>query len=293
MTSNSTTDVDKLIAFGQMALEQGWYDKAREYFQQALALDASNLEAMKGLARANEILSRRMPTPAEPARAEPAEPPRKVSLEPAKSEVEPAEPGVEGRQQASFEPQTSVPTVEARREQPRGVRYWTVRVVLVAVVLGMVIRLVTLWNPYTPPPVSALTPILLPTPVLFPTRTPPPVSALTPIPFPTHTPRPPAGGGSHVSIGQEGRLYVEGADHLQVCIDEKTLDEVVHAVAVGDKYGFVELMESGRVFSVPNNTKVLVLDKGGFLYSEKSKVRILEGLWAGKAGWVPQEWVTK
>jgi len=277
MTSNPNTDVDKLISFGQMALEQGWRDKAREYFEQAMALDPSNREAMKGLARANEILSRSRPAP----------------VEPTKPEAEPAKPGVEGVQQASFEPQTSVPTVEARREQPRGVKYWTVRVVLVVVVLGMVIRLVTLWNPYTPPPVSALTPILLPTPVIFPTRTPPPVSALTPIPFPTHTPRPPAGGGSHVSIGQEGRLYVEGADHLQVCIDEKTLDEVVHAVAVGDKYGFVELMESGRVFSVPNNTKVLVLDKGGFLYSEKSKVRILEGLWAGKAGWVPQEWVTR
>jgi hypothetical protein len=51
--------VDTLLTFGQMALEQGWYDQAREYFEQVLALDASNREAMKGLARVNEILSRR------------------------------------------------------------------------------------------------------------------------------------------------------------------------------------------------------------------------------------------
>ena len=53
------TDVDKLVTFGQMALEQGWYDQAREHFEQALALDASNREAMKGLARVYEILSHR------------------------------------------------------------------------------------------------------------------------------------------------------------------------------------------------------------------------------------------
>ena len=70
MTSNTSTDIDKLITFGQMALEQGWYDKAREYFQQALDLAPSNREAMKGLARVNEILSRRMPTPVEPTQAE-------------------------------------------------------------------------------------------------------------------------------------------------------------------------------------------------------------------------------
>jgi len=47
---------DKLISFGQMALEQGWYDQAREYFEQALELDASNREAIKGLAQIDEIL---------------------------------------------------------------------------------------------------------------------------------------------------------------------------------------------------------------------------------------------
>jgi hypothetical protein len=74
--------VDKLITFGQMALEQGWYDQAREYFEQALDLDASSREALKGLARVNEILSRRMPTPVEPIRVQPVTPARKVERKP-------------------------------------------------------------------------------------------------------------------------------------------------------------------------------------------------------------------
>jgi hypothetical protein len=58
MESNANTDVDKLIAFGQMAFEQGWYDQARDYFRQALELGPSNREAMKGLAQAEEMLGR-------------------------------------------------------------------------------------------------------------------------------------------------------------------------------------------------------------------------------------------
>ena len=57
--SPTITDVDKLVTFGQMAIEQGWYDKAREYFEQALALDASNREVLKGLAQVYERLSHR------------------------------------------------------------------------------------------------------------------------------------------------------------------------------------------------------------------------------------------
>ena len=56
MGSNASTDVDKLVAFGKMALEQGWYDKAREYFDQALDLAPLNQEAIKGFTRADEIL---------------------------------------------------------------------------------------------------------------------------------------------------------------------------------------------------------------------------------------------
>ena len=78
MASNTNTNVDKLITFGKMALEQGWYDQARDYFAQALALDASDREAMKGLARANEILNRR------------------ASFEPIKRGVPPAKPAGKG-----------------------------------------------------------------------------------------------------------------------------------------------------------------------------------------------------
>ena len=68
MENNTSTDVDKLITFGKMALEQGWYDQARDYLEQALGLDASNREAMKGLTRVNEILSRKATV--EPIKAE-------------------------------------------------------------------------------------------------------------------------------------------------------------------------------------------------------------------------------
>ena len=59
MASNANTDVDKLITFGQMALEQGWYDQARQYFQQALELNPASFEAEKGLHQIDGMLERR------------------------------------------------------------------------------------------------------------------------------------------------------------------------------------------------------------------------------------------
>jgi S1-C subfamily serine protease/Tfp pilus assembly protein PilF len=47
----ASEDVDKLITFGQMALEQGWYEQAREYFEQAVALNAHSEEAWLQLAK--------------------------------------------------------------------------------------------------------------------------------------------------------------------------------------------------------------------------------------------------
>jgi restriction system protein len=72
MASNASTDVDKLITFGQMALEQGWYDQAREYFDRALDLAPLNQEAIKGFTRTDEILRHKAsPEPAEVHQTEP------------------------------------------------------------------------------------------------------------------------------------------------------------------------------------------------------------------------------
>ena len=49
-------DIGKLLTYGQMALEQGWYDQARQHFEQALALDADNREAIEGLTQVDEAL---------------------------------------------------------------------------------------------------------------------------------------------------------------------------------------------------------------------------------------------
>ena len=100
----TTEQVDKLIAFGKMALEQGWYDQAREHFEQALNLDASNREAMKGLARVNEILSYRaavksiqvkpVKAPRKPERRQAVKPVQVKPVEaPRKPERRRAEPG--------------------------------------------------------------------------------------------------------------------------------------------------------------------------------------------------------
>jgi len=85
MANNANTDVNKLITYGQMALEQGWYDQARKDFEKVLALDPSNREAIEGLAQANKMLSR-----GETAPIEPPEPPAGTVVEP--KQDEPVEP---------------------------------------------------------------------------------------------------------------------------------------------------------------------------------------------------------
>jgi len=148
MASSANTDIDKLITFGQMALEQGWHDQAREYFEQALALDASNREAMKGLARANEILSRRMAAPVEPTRAEPVEPLHRVSLEPIKPEVEPAKPR-----------RTDEPTTKQK-----GKRRWAALAVIPILLLVVVLAYPRVAPVVLPTPTPTFTPRPIPTP---------------------------------------------------------------------------------------------------------------------------------
>lgn len=78
IASDTHTNAAKLTNFGQIALEQGWYEQAREYFEQALDLDPASREALEGLVRVNEVLSHGMETPIEPIMLQPVAPPREV-----------------------------------------------------------------------------------------------------------------------------------------------------------------------------------------------------------------------
>jgi len=84
-----TEEIERLLELGRMDLEAGYAEYARQYFDHVLELDPSNREAMKGLARVNEILSRRETVPVEPPpgmavepkQDEPGEPPHEVEQE--------------------------------------------------------------------------------------------------------------------------------------------------------------------------------------------------------------------
>ena len=69
---------------------------------------------------------------------------------------------------------------------------------------------------------------------------------------------------------------------VMVGVTEQDLDEYIKAVKAQDLIGATELSLSGRLFKVPNNTKVLVLENRGM----KTNVRIRSGKEAPRAGWV-------
>lgn len=93
--------------------------------------------------------------------------------------------------------------------------------------------------------------------------------------------------------GARARLFKAGASTIPVAIDEKALDEFVRAATTNDDYGLRHLISSGRVFSVPNNTDVIILD------STALTTKVLIGPVVGasadsafrKSGWLPHEWV--
>ena len=84
-----TDDIEQLLGFGHIGLEAGYYEQARDYFEQVLALDPSNREAMKGLTRVNEILSRKEASGVEVIQGEPVELLLKPTIQPTEQKAEP------------------------------------------------------------------------------------------------------------------------------------------------------------------------------------------------------------
>ena len=230
-----TDDIERLLELGRMDLEAGYPQYARGYFEQVLELDASNQEAIEGLAQVDEALE------------------HKAFFDSLETQpVTPAQPGVERVQRASFEPQTSVPSVETRREQSKGVMYWTVRVVLAAVAFGALIGLMGVWGTV---------------------RTPPGSSTVT--------------RGSGGRIGEKTTVYSDSGTTVLAAVDLDTVDEIRKANRANDTIGLMALVFDGKVLNLLNDTKVLVLDKRSGL----TEVRILEGTYTYRTAWVPSECV--
>ena len=317
MASNENAGVGKLITFGKMAIEQGWYDQAREYFEQALALDASNREAMKGLARVNEILSRKAsfePAKPEVSVAKPAQPEkpeiekwldsaqekfeaghyelargyleqvlkldptnqeakkglaqieetlrRKTSLEPVKPEVPVAKPAQPEKPEIEKLLDTAQENLEVGHyEQARS--YLEQVLELDPANREAMKGLARVYERLSRKEAAAVKPTRT---RVEPTRLPSEEAGISyeeKVPLEVQKERIQAAkksypwlpivvvgalllacflcvitsGGeetttrsSFVSIGEEGRLYIEGVDFVQVCVDEKTLDEVTHAL---------------------------------------------------------------
>jgi len=70
-----------------------------------------------------------------------------------------------------------------------------------------------------------------------------------------------------------------------VAITETAFDRLNQLLAAGDRVGANALVLSGRVLIVPGGTQVRVIDRGFF----KTEIRIMEGTYAGRSGWVGSE----
>jgi hypothetical protein len=90
------------------------------------------------------------------------------------------------------------------------------------------------------------------------------------------------------SIGQDGKLH-SGTKAVPVAVDKDSQGQLTQAQAIKDQHAVVQLVLAGKVLSVMDGTKVKVIDATLTL----RQIRILEGPYEGRSGWVPFEFVAK
>lgn len=66
-------------------------------------------------------------------------------------------------------------------------------------------------------------------------------------------------------------------------------DDWFKAKRAGDEYGLKDLLFSGRIIAVNDQSTILIIDRTTTLY----KIRVLDGDKQGKAGWIPVEHARK
>jgi hypothetical protein len=95
-----------------------------------------------------------------------------------------------------------------------------------------------------------------------------------------------ANNTSDRSVGSDARLFLEGRNSIMVAVDEKAFSDLIDALSSGGD-AIDGLIQSGKVFTVPNNTRVRILE----IAMSKNKVRIIEGEKIMQEGWVHELWI--
>ncbi len=79
-----------------------------------------------------------------------------------------------------------------------------------------------------------------------------------------------------------------------LAVNDAARDEWSKAASVHDDVGFFGLVYDGRVFTVANMTKVLLLEhKGGWMADTWTQVRIMDGGKFGASGWLRAKFVVR
>jgi len=90
------------------------------------------------------------------------------------------------------------------------------------------------------------------------------------------------------SIGEIG-LLESGAQIVPVAATKEAFEAWTKARVAKDEYGMGLLLASELIFTPQIRTRALIIDTGMFT----RKVRILEGKYQGRSGWIPYEYIIK
>ena len=108
--------------------------------------------------------------------------------------------------------------------------------------------------------------------------------------------QPGASLGTPTQSGSQGgdsqaRLYLAGKDSVMVALDDKAWDDLITALTRRDERALESLAGSGSVLKVENDTRVRPLQSPIQSMMGRTKVRILEGPYVMKEGWVGERWL--
>jgi len=95
------------------------------------------------------------------------------------------------------------------------------------------------------------------------------------------------GANEQKAAGSNSQLYLPGKESVEIGVDQNAVGELIVAITSNNKAALDSLVESGRVLRINNSTRVEVIEN----IAGQSRVRILEGNYIMREGWVPERWI--